>query len=287
MFGQLIISGIGTGLIVALPAIALSLTFGILRFPNFAIGAMLTFAAYMAWVLNVVAGLPMVIAGLLTVLLFPLVAIASDAAVFRPLRNRGPITLLVASMGLSFVLENICRLFFGNDARNFDIALSRPHRIMGLRINNEMLLTVGLSLLAMLIVYFILKHTSLGRAMRAVADNPNLAAARGIDAGRVIMSTWVIAGGLIAVSAVLIGMDRAIDPQMGWNYIIVCFAAAILGGLGSPVGAVVGALMLGIVGELATLVVTPNYRAGVGFMAIAIVLMLRPHGLFGSREIVK
>jgi branched-subunit amino acid ABC-type transport system permease component len=285
--GQLLINGLGTGLIVALPSIALSLSFGILKFPNFAIGAMLTTAAYIAWSLNIHAGLPLLAAGALCIILFPMVALLCDAAVFRPLRSRGPVTLLVASMGLSFVLDNVCRLIFGNDARNFDIALSRPYRVWGLRINYELLVSAGVSIGAMILVFLILKHTSIGRAMRAVADNPNLAAARGIDAKRVIAATWILAGVLIAASGVLIGMDRAIDPQLGWNYIIVCFAAAILGGLGNPAGAVFGALLLGVVGELATLVVATNYRSGVGFLVIALVLLFRPNGLFGTREIVK
>lgn len=287
MLGQLIINGLATGLIVALPAIALSLTFGILRFPNFAIGAMLTVAAYMAWFFNVRGGISLPAAGAFTLLLFPLVAVLCDAFVFKPLRGRGPITLLVASMGLSFVLENICRLFFGNDARNFDIPLSRPFRIIGLRINYEQIVAAGVSVSAMILVYLVLLHTPLGRAMRAVADNPNLAAARGIDANRVITVAWLLTGALVAAAGVLIGMDRAIDPELGWNYIIVTFAAAILGGLGSPVGAVAGALILGIVGEVSTLVVSPNYRSGVGFGVIALILLFRPNGLFGKREIAR
>lgn len=285
--GQHFVNGLVTGLIVALPAVALSLTFGILRFPNFAIGAMLTMAAYLAWAFNSLAGLPMLAAAAATVLVFPLVALACSAAVFKPLGNRGPITLMVASMGLSFVLENLCRLFFGNDARNFDYPLSRPMRVLDLRINHEQLVTAGISLGAMVLVYLILTRTSLGRAMRAMADNPNLAAARGIETNRVVAFTWVLAGVLIAAAGILIGMDRAIDPEMGWNYIIVCFAAAIVGGLGSPLGAVVGAVGLGVVGEMSVLVVNPNYRMAVGFLAIALVLMFRPHGLFGRREITR
>ncbi len=284
---QLFLNGVVTGLIVALPAIALSLTFAILKFPNFAIGAMLTFAAYIAWALNTLAGVPLVAAAALTLVLFPAVTLICDSGVFRPLRNRGPITLMVASMGLSFVLENVCRLVFGNDARNFDIPLSRPLRYAGLRINYEQIVAAGVAVAALILVYLILLRSPLGRAMRAVADNPDLAAARGIDDGRVIKATWILAGVLIAASSVLVGMDRAIDPQMGWNYIIVCFAAAVVGGMGSPAGAVVGALGMGIVGELATLVVDPNYRAGVAFLAIALVLLIRPHGLFGRREIKK
>ena len=285
--GQLIINGLGTGLIIALPALALTLVFGILRFPNFAIGSMLTVASYIAWTFNTHLGMSLFSAAVITVFLFPLVALLCDFLVFRPLRERDGITLLVASMGLSFLLENVCRLIFSNDARNFDIPLSRPNRFFGLRISDEFITVAIVSITAMIIVYFILQHSRLGRAMRAIADNPNLALARGIEAGRIISATWIVVGALIAVSSVLIGMDRAIDPQLGWNYIIVCFAAAIVGGLGNPVGAVTGAILLGVVGELSTLFVEPNYRAAISFLAIALVLLFRPQGLFGVKEIVK
>jgi branched-subunit amino acid ABC-type transport system permease component len=123
--------------------------------------------------------------------------------------------------------------------------------------------------------------------MRAVADNPQLALVRGIESPRVIRWTWFIAGVLLAVGGVLIGMDRALEPLMGSNYLVAVFAAAILGGLGSPLGAFVGAMLIGIVSELSTLVMPPNYRIGIPLVVIAVVLIFRPQGLFGQPHIRK
>lgn len=287
MIAQLAINGLITGMIVALPAVALTLIFSILKFPNFAIGGMLTAGAYLAWAFNSLAGLPLLAAAIAAVFAFSAIMVASDKLVFRPLRDRGPITLLVASMGLSFILENVCRLFFGNLARNFDIPIERPYRIAGLRINPEQITTAIVTLLAMAAVYLLLRHSPLGRAMRAVADNPSLAAARGIDRDRTIMWTWILAASLTVIAGVLVGMDRAIDPMMGWSYIITIFAAAILGGLGSPVGAVLGALAVGLVQELSIVVIEPQYRQAVSFVAIALLLLFRPQGLLGQVRIAR
>jgi branched-subunit amino acid ABC-type transport system permease component len=185
------------------------------------------------------------------------------------------------------VLENIVRFIFGNGARSFELPLARPKLILGLRVNNEQIVTAVTVIAAMLAVYVLLRHTPLGRAMRAVSDNPSLAAARGIDRERIVRWTWVIAGLLTAAAGVLAGMDRAIDPLLGWNYIVTVFAASILGGLGSPVGAVLGALTVGVVEETSTLVIPPNYRQVVSFCAIALLLLLRPQGLLGAQRIKK
>jgi len=287
VLAQLLLNGLVTGLVLALPALALTLIFGILKFPNFAIGGMLTMGAYLAWVFNTLAGLPLLVATVLAAGSLALVAVLCDMAAFAHLRDRGAITLLVASIGLSFVLENICRFAFGNDARNFDIAVARPIRWQGLRVNHEQLVTVAAVLGCLALLYLLLRLTPLGRAMRAMADNASLAAVRGIDQTRVTRITWVIIGVLTALAGVLVGLDRAIDPLLGWNYQINMFAAAILGGLGSVLGAVVGALIIGVVEEVATLVLPINYRQAIAFLAIVLLLLFRPHGLFGRRAIRK
>lgn len=287
MTAQVVLNGFITGMVVALPAVALTLIYGILKFPNFAIGAMLTVGAYLALALNVYLSLPVLYAAIIGAALFAVIAVGIDQAVFRPLRERSAITLLVASMGVSFVLENIVRFIFGNGARSFALPLARPKLIFGLRINNEQLVTAAAVIAAMAAVYVLLRHTPLGRAMRAVSDNAPLAAARGIDRERIVRWTWVIAGGLTAAAGVLAGMDRAIDPLLGWNYIVTVFAASILGGLGNPVGAVIGALTIGVVEESSTLVIPPNYRQVISFCAIAALLLLRPQGLFGAHRIRK
>jgi branched-chain amino acid transport system permease protein len=284
---QVLLNGVVTGLLLALPALAFTLVFGVLKFANFAIGAMLTLGAYAAWVCNVVVGLPILVAAGAAVLVVAAAAVLADRAVYARLRDRGPITPLVASMGVSFVMENICRFCFGNDARNFDVVVARPIRWNGLRINHEQIITAVAVGASLLVVHVVLRHTPLGRAMRAVADNAPLAAVRGIERELVAGVTWAMSGALAAIAAVLAGLDRAVDPLFGWTYQISIFAAAILGGLGSPLGAVAGALLIGLAEETSTLVVPTNYRQGVSFTVILALLLFRSNGLFGQAAIRK
>jgi branched-subunit amino acid ABC-type transport system permease component len=287
MISQVILNGLVTGLTLALPAIALTLTYSILKFPNFAIGAMLTLGAYYAFALNALLELPLLVAAIFAAILLSVTLIATDRIVFSKLRDRTSITLLVASIGVSFVLENIARLIFGNTARSFDIAVTGGYELWTLRVNAEEAYTAVTAFSAMIAIYILLSHTALGRSMRAVADNPTLASVRGVDRESVVRKTWAVSGLLIGGASVLAGLDRAIDPLIGWNYLISVFAGAILGGLGSPVGAVLGAIIIGLVEELSTLVISPNYREATGFLAIALILLLRPQGLLGSVRLAR
>jgi branched-subunit amino acid ABC-type transport system permease component len=287
MVAQLILNGFVTGLLLALPAVALTLVFGILKFPNFAVGAMLTFGAYAAWVANSLLGMPLAVAAALAAVTMAGVAMLADALVFSRLRDRGSITLLVASMGVALVLENICRFAFGNATRNFAFEVARPIRWHGVRINQEQLITAVAVIVCVILLQLLLHSSPLGRAMRAVADNPSLAAVRGIERQTIVRITWCIAGCLTALSGVLAGLDRAVDPLLGWNYQIPIFAAAILGGLGSPTGAVVGAIVIGLAEELSSLVLPINYRQIVSFAVILVLLLVRTQGLLGRRAVRK
>ncbi len=287
MVAQLILNGFVTGLLLALPALALTLTFGILKFPNFAIGSMLTLGAYAAWVGNSLLGMPLAAAAVVAALAMAGIATICDVLVFSRLRDRGSITLLVASMGLSLVLENICRFAFGNSTRNFDFAVARPIRWHGVRINHEQLITAIVVVVCVVLLQLLLYASPLGRAMRAVADNPALAAVRGVERQTIARLTWCLAGCLAALSGVLAGLDRAVDPLLGWNYQIPIFAAAILGGLGSPTGAIVGAIVIGLTEELSTLVLPTNYRQIVSFAVILGLLLVRTQGLFGRKAVRK
>ena len=282
---QTAFNGLITGIIVTMPALAITLLFGVLKFPNFAVGAMMTLAAYMVFALNVQLGWPLPLATAVVTVAFGGLLIVIDYLAFRPLRERGSITLIVASLGLGFVLENIARLAYGNTARSFAIELARPFRFLDIRMNREQMITIVVSTLAMLAMYVLLTRLPIGRAMRAVSDNPALALVRGIESPHIIRWTWFIAGMLLAVGGVLIGMDRALEPPMGSSYLVAVFAAAILGGLGSPLGAFVGAMLIGIVSELSTLAIAPNYRIGIPLVVIAVVLIFRPQGLFGQPHI--
>ena len=284
---QTAFNGVVSGVIMTLPALAVTLLFGVLKFPNFAIGAMMTCAAYLVFALNAQLGWPLSVSTALIALAFGGVCILIDQVTFKPLRGRGAITLMVASLGLGFILENVARFGYGNTARSFAIELARPFRFLDIRMNREQMLTFAVSAAAMIAMWLLLTRTPVGRAMRAVADNPQLALVRGIESERIIRWTWFITGMLLAVGGVLIGMDRALEPPMGSNYLVSVFGAAILGGLGSPLGAGIGALLIGVASELSTLVMPPNYRIGIPLAAIALVLVFRPQGLFGQPYIRK
>lgn len=287
MMAQLIFNGIVTGLLIALPALSLALVFSVLRFANYAIGAMITLGAYLVYAFNAGLGWPLVPAVFAGMLLGVLAALLIDRLVYARLRGRSGVTFLVASIGVGLALENLVRFFAGNDPRSFGVEIARPMRVLGLRINHEQLITMGSVLVALVSVWIVFRYTRLGRAMRAVADNPDLAAVRGISRERVVMAVWASASIMATLAGVLIGLDANVDPQMGWNYILPVFTAAILGGIASPMAAVAGALVLGVAEELATLVLAPHYRTIVAFAVMAVLLLVRPSGLFGARWLTK
>ncbi|MFZ1171067.1 branched-chain amino acid ABC transporter permease [Bradyrhizobium sp.] len=282
---QALLNGLVSGLLIALPAIALSLTYGILNFANFSIGAMITTGAYLAYMFNASLGAPIVVAAPAAAIGLALVAIAIQRGVYRQIRNADHVTLLVASMGVAFVLENVLRFFYGSDVRTLDVPVARPLLWNGLRLNHEQLIIAVVALSAMVVVAFILKRTRLGRAMRAISDDPDLAEVRGIGHARTVDWTWAISGALTALAGILIALDGVVDPTMGTNYLVSVFAAAVIGGIGNPFGAVAGALIIGLVEETSALAVSTTYRQGVSFAVLVLVLLLRPQGLVGAARI--
>jgi branched-subunit amino acid ABC-type transport system permease component len=269
------------------PAIAFSLLFGVLRFPNFAIGGYITVGAFAAYAGNVQLGLPILPATFFAMAVTGLLVWACDAIVFRPLRGHKPVTLLVVSIALTLILENIIRIFYGSGPRGFDIPLERPIRFGSVRITPEQIDIIGYAVAVAVVVHILLAYTPLGRAMRAMADNPMLAQVRGVNVSRVTAGTCLLSGALFGLTGVFAGLDLVIEPLVGWSLAIPIFAAAILGGIGSPYGALVGAIVVGMAEELTVLVLPSTYKVGVGFVIITLFLTLRPHGLFGQPEIKK
>jgi branched-subunit amino acid ABC-type transport system permease component len=282
---QALLNGLVSGLLIALPAIALSLTYGILNFANFSIGAMITTGAYLAYIANTSFGAPIAIAAPVAAIVLALLAIVIQHGVYRRVRNADHVTLLVASMGVAFVLENVVRFFYGADVRTLDVPVARPLLWNGLRLNHEQLTIAIIALSAMAVVAFILRATRLGRAMRAISDDPELAEVRGIRRNRTVDWTWAISGVLTALAGVLIALDGVVDPTIGMNYLVSVFAAAVIGGIGNPFGAVAGALIIGLVEETSALAISTTYRQGVSFVVLVLVLLLRPQGLFGIARI--
>lgn len=280
---QLVIFGLVLGSIISLGAIGVSLTFGILGFANFSHGDLMTFGAYMALVFVAGAGLPMPLALVLAMASTAALAVFIDTVLYRRFRRRMPVILLIASFGVALMLRSLVQLIWGPDNQVYEAALHLPIEIWGLRIKPDqiyiLLGTVGL----MIALHQFLQRTKMGKAMRALADNMDLALVTGINTERVVMWTWIIGGGLAAAAGVFLGNDTRLHPLMGWRVLLPIFAAAILGGIGRPYGAIAGGLILGVVMELSTMVITPTYKEAVAFALMVLMLIVRPKGLFGGR----
>jgi branched-subunit amino acid ABC-type transport system permease component len=280
---QYVFNGVVTGGILALPAVAFSLLWRLLRFPNFAVSAYLTVGAYVALVLNQGARASIELAWLGALVVTGAVALVVDRIAFRPMRARRPFSLAIASIGVAFVLENIVRFVWGNDFRSYAVPVTRAASVGGLRVGRDQLLILGVAVAMMALAQAFLLRTRLGIAMRATADNPLLAAVKGVPTERVIAAATLGGGALAGGAGVFLGLDASVDPLMGAGLIISVFAAAILGGIGSAPGALAGALIVGVMEEVGTLVVPPTYKTAIGFIIILAVLLVRPTGLAGVR----
>ena len=280
---QLVLNGLMAGTILAVPAIGFTAIYAVLRFPNFAIASHLTIGAFAGWVVNVALGLPAAAAVGVAFVVTGVAGVLNDEIVLKPLRPAGALTTAIAAVALTLVLENVVRFAFGNDLRGYALPIRRDWQLGGLRVAPQQLQNFVVAVIAMAAVFLFLSFTRTGKTMRAVADNPALAAVKGIDADRVARLTNFVAMGLAGVGGVLVGLDTSIDPLTGFRVILSVFAAAVVGGLGSIPGAVVGALTIGVGEELSLLVLAPAYRTVVGFVAILLVLTLRPRGILGER----
>jgi branched-subunit amino acid ABC-type transport system permease component len=279
---QALVNGLVAGTLLAVPAIGFSAMFAVLRFPNFAVSGIATLGAFAGYVAYG-AGLQMVGSLVVAFVVAGLAGLAFDRVAHLPLARQGALPAAIASIATGIVLENIIRIAFGNEPRGFDRPIARDIRILDIRVSPQQLEIMLVALAIMALVFAALAFTRIGKAMRASADNPELAALKGIRPQRVAALASVVGMGLVGVGGMLLGLDSAIDPLTGTRILLSVFAAAVLGGLGSAPGAVLGAFLIGIAEELSVLVVGSKYRAAVGFVAILVMLTLRPRGLLGER----
>ncbi len=280
---QLILNGLMAGTVLAVPAIGLTAIFAVLRFTNFALASHMTIGAFAGFVANTTFGLPVVPSLIAAFIAAGFIGWLSDEFVLRPLRASGFVTTAIGSIALTIALENFVRFGFGNQMRGYDLPLRRDWVVSGLRISPQQVENLVIAVVAMGLLFAFLALTRTGKAMRAVADNPMLAAIKGINSEMVARLVSFIAMGLAGLGGMLSGLDTTIDPLVGFRTILSVFAAAVVGGLGSIPGAVVGALVIGVGEELSLLLLTPAYRTAVGFIAIVLVLTFRPRGILGQR----
>ncbi len=302
---QILADGLIIGSVVSLGAIGLSLTFSILRFANFGHGELLAWGAYVALsALAVFAALaggahpiapfsfgwPLLAALAVAALAVSLLALALDSALFKRLRRQGAITLVIASFGAALALRNLLLFIYGGVpeyySQELQIAIALiPRRIAGgLRITPDQLFVLGLTVVTVVGVHLFLSRSTLGRAMRATAMNPQLARVAGIDPERVLRATWVIGAMLAAVAGVFAGLTVQLRPTLGLDLLLPLFAAVILGGIGSVWGAVLGGLIVGVAESAAVHVVGAEYRAAAAFAVLILILLVRPTGLFAEKS---
>ncbi len=284
---QILINGLLSGAQLAVPAIGFTTIYAVLRFPNFAIASHASIGAFAGVLANTQLGWSIGLSLVAAFVAAGLVGVASDTLVLRRLRPSGPLTTAIGAAALGIVLENILRFAFGNDPIGFDLPVLRDWKLpfLGLRIGPQATEAAAASLIVMIILFLFLAFTRSGRMMRAVADNKMLANLKGIDAESVARRANFVGMGLAGFGGMLIGLDTSVDPLTGARVVLPVFAAAVVGGLGSIPGAVAGAFVVGIGEELSTIVLDPSYRTAVGFVAILLVLTLRPRGLLGERAL--
>jgi branched-chain amino acid transport system permease protein/neutral amino acid transport system permease protein len=280
---QLVLFGVVLGGIIALGAVGVSLIFGILRFANFAHGDMMTLGAYLALIVVGPLALPMYVAFPLALAGTAAVVVGIDQVLFRRLRRTAPVILLISSFGVALILRSAIQLVWGPDNVVYSSAIQLPWRFAGLRIRPDHVTILAATIALVVLLHLFLRYTRMGKAMRAMSDDPDLAQVTGIDTERVVIWTWIMGGGLAAAAGIFLGMDTRLNPLLGWNVLLPVFAAALLGGIGKPYGAIAGGFVIGIATEVSTMFMEPVYKPAVAFALIVLLLIVRPTGLMRGK----
>ncbi len=287
---ELFIIGLKLGAIIAMASIGLSLIFGVTGLVNFAHGELVTMGAVIAYFFHLSPlgpGWPLIAAAIPAILATAAFGWLNETVLWRPLRRRraGLISMLVISIGLSFAIRNVINIMFGGEPRTYaDFAVQQPITLLGVRTVPKNVVIIGLSIVVLIGVGLFLQRTKTGTAMRAVADNRDLAESSGIDAERVILVTWVVGAGLAGLGGVLEGASETVQWDMGFKLLLLIFAAVVLGGLGTAFGAMVGAFIVGVTIEMSTFWIDPNVKNAVALAVLVVMLLVRPQGLLGTRE---
>jgi len=282
------VNGLSLGAIYALGAVGLTLVYGILKLVNFAQGDFLTFGAYMAYLVNVTWGLPLVVAVFWAMLMTALLGLLFERLLWGPMRAKhaGFLQLILMSIGLAFLLRAIIQWFWSTEIRVLDVNTTSTVDFLGLRIGQTQLIVVIVGAIVLVAVGLMLRLTLLGKRMRALSDDLELAETAGINTGRVITYTWIFAGALAGLAGVLAGAITDLRPELGFELLLPIFAAVILGGIGDAFGALAAGMVLGVMTEWSTLVIDARWKTAVGFLVLVLALIIRPQGIFGKAKAI-
>ncbi|MGQ0718379.1 MAG: branched-chain amino acid ABC transporter permease [Pseudonocardiales bacterium] len=286
---RVLVDGIRFGLVIGITGVGLSLIFGTTGLTNFAHGELVTIGAVVAWTLNITFGMQLIWATLLAIVVGAAVGAANDLGLWRPMRRRriGLIAQLVISIGLMLALRYLVLIYFGGRSEAFADYTNQVERDYGIiSITDKDVATIVISLAVLIGIALLLQRTRIGKAMRAVSDNRDLAAASGINVERVVLFVWVLAGALATLGGVLFGLSElagTVQYEMGFALLLLMFAGVILGGLGTAYGALVGCLLVGVLVQVSAQIIPVDLKYLGGLAVLIVILVIRPQGLLGSR----
>ena len=280
---QLIANGIIAGSIYALVALGYTMVYGILKFINFAHGEVYMLGAYFAYVLAKVYHVPIVAAFIISMILCAIVGEIIERVAYRPLRKSTRLAPLITAIALSIFLQSLALLVWGSEIRTFRTGeISKGHNILGAIVTDTQLMIIATTIVLMLLLWLFIKKTKIGKAMRATADNLEVAKLIGINTDRVIATVFAIGSALAAAGGILIGIEQNLEPTMGVTIGIKAFTATVVGGIGNIWGAVVGALLIGLVENIGIWFIPSGYKDAIAFVILVIMLIFKPSGIFGS-----
>ncbi len=299
---ELIAYGVVLGSIITLGAVGLTLIYGIANFANFAHGDLMTLGAYVVFLMLTSVfprlgitdspigplsfGWLMLISFIPAILITALVAVAIDRLVYRRLREARVqvVMMAIASLAVAFVIRGSIYLFWGADFHFYNQGLRTTLWLpLGIKLRADQVVILILAWSLVIALYIFLQRTKVGKALRAMADNRDLARISGIATERMIVLTWVLGGGMAAAAGVMLGIDSQLRPEMGWIFLLPLFAAVIMGGIGNAYGALVGGLVIGVAQQVSTYWLLPSYKPAVAFLIMIIILLVRPQGIFGGK----
>jgi len=283
-FVQAVVNGVVDGASIALAAVGLTLSYSVSRFINFAYGEFLTLGAFVGVGLGAAGlGFPLPVAALAAVAVVGVAGVAIARIFYRPLREEGAVPLLITSFGVAFVVRTTLRGIVGTRGYSFQLPLLRPIQVGGVFVPPVDVVITVVAVAVMVGVHLLLTRTILGTKLRAISGNRELARVVSIDIDRMTAYMWFVSAAIGALAGLLLALRlQPFKPTLGWELLLVVFSATILGGIGSPYGAMAGALLIGLTMSFGTTYLSSSYTTGYAFVVLVLTLLVRPEGIAGG-----
>ncbi len=284
LFAQYFVMGIVTGCFLILATIGFSLTRRVEGFLNIAHAELIGVSAFVAWGLNVLVGWPFIPSAIVAIIFTAFVGLGVGRLLYDPIRKLGPAVLLISSVGVAYVIGGSVDALVGTGIRTINVPLATTYKFFGIRITDYQMIVVALAALTGISLALFMAKTKTGLTIRAMADNPSLAASRGIDVLQTSRATWLLSSGLAGLAGVVLALIATLSTDIAFHQILQILAVAILAGLGSLYTVLIAGLIVGIAMDVSVFWIPAGYRPLIAFAVVIIVLLVRPEGLAGKKS---